>query len=97
MIENPNSCDLSRLRHGARLALWYLEHAYALEGEVFTIFHTNDGAHKEGSLHFKHRAFDFKPPERDRSERFKRYRAALGPDYDLLDEGDHGHLEHDPK
>lgn len=77
--------------------MWYLEHSYALEGEDFAIFHTFDGQHKEGSLHFKNRAIDFKPPERDRAERFSRYRVALGPDYDLLDEGDHGHLEHDPK
>lgn len=97
MLENPNSCDLSRLHFGVRVGMWYLEHAYALEGEVFVIFHTEDGMHKEGSLHPKHRAIDFKLPMRDVDERFRRYRLALWPDYDLLNEGDHGHLEYDPK
>lgn len=97
MLENPNGVELGRLRMGCRRAMWYLEHAYALEGEVLVIFHTNDGEHMEGSLHFKNRAFDFRLPERDADERFRRYRLALGPDYDLLNEGDHGHLEYDPK
>jgi hypothetical protein len=61
------------------------------------IYHTKDGAHKEGSLHFKNRAVDFNLPLRDADERFRRYRLAMGPDYDLLNEGDHAHLEYDPK
>ena len=97
MINNPNGCDLSKLRMGIRIGLWYLELQYGIEEEVFTIFHTNDGIHKIGSLHFKNRAIDFGAPEHDRGETLRRCKAALGPEYDLLDEGDHWHLEHDPK
>lgn len=97
MIENPNGCDMSRLRHKARQALWLLEHLYATQGENFIIFHTNDGIHKEGSLHFKNRAFDCAPPVNHREQLLKSAREMMGPDYDLLDEVNHWHLEYDPK
>ena len=97
MINNPNGCDLSRLRMGARRALWYLELQYAIDEEVFTLFHTNDGLHMEGSLHFKNRAIDFDAPKKDPVGKMRRWKAALGPDYDLVDSGECWHLEHDPK
>jgi len=97
MIENPNGCDLSRLRYRARQGLWLLEHLYALEGENLIITHTFDGQHMSGSLHFKNRAFDVMPPKHETGLILKQAREMLGPDYDLLNEGDHWHLEHDPK
>ena len=97
MIENPNGCDLSRLRYKARQALWLLEHLYGTQGENFIIFHTNDGSHKAGSLHFKNRAFDGGPPKNHREQLLKSAKEMLGRDYDLLDEVDHWHLEYDPK
>ena len=97
MIENPNGCDMSRLRMGIRRGMWYLELQYAIEDEVFTLFHTFDGIHMEGSLHFKNRAIDFAPPEHGREGTLKRCKEALGRDYDLLDEVNHWHLEYDPK
>ena len=97
MIENPNGCDLSRLRHRTRQALWVLEHLYALEDESLIITHTFDGQHKEGSLHFKNRAFDVLPPKRESALIFSQAREMLGRDYDLLNEVTHWHLEHDPK
>lgn len=97
MIENPNGCDLSRLRFKARQGLWLLEHLYALEGENLIITHTKDGEHKEGSLHFKNRALDALPPKHERALILKQGKEMLGPDYDLVDEVDHWHLEYDPK
>jgi len=97
MIENPNGCNMSRLRMGIRRAMWYLELQYAIEEEVFTLFHTFDGKHKEGSLHFKNRAIDFDPPKRSPGEKMARWRASLGRDYDLVDSGACWHVEYDPK
>lgn len=97
MLRNPNSCDLSRLRFRARQALWLLVHLYEAQGEDFFIFHTNDGIHKEGSLHFKNRAFDGGPPVNHREQLLKSARELAGRDYDIIDEGDHIHVEDDPK
>ena len=97
MILNPNGCDLSRLRYKARQALWYLEHVFEIQGEHLTIFHTFDAIHEKGSLHYKNRAFDCGPPLRDRAGTLARVKEAMGPDYDLIDEGDHWHVEYDPK
>ena len=97
MIENPNGCDMSRLRYKCRQGLWLLEHLYALEEQNLVITHTFDGQHKEGSLHFKNRAFDMLPPGKEGPLIFRQAREMLGRDYDLLNEVDHWHLEYDPK
>ena len=97
MIENPNGCDLSRLRFKARQALWLLEHLCALEDQLLIITHTFDGQHKEGSLHFKNRAFDCLPPILERALILKQASSMLGRDWDVVDETDHWHVEYDPK
>ena len=97
MIKNPNNIDLSRLRYGARQALWYLEHCFALQEESLTVTHTHDGKHIEGSLHFKNRAFDVLPAEHNPEELKKSVLWAMGRDYDLVTHGDHWHCEYDPK
>ena len=59
-----------------------------------------DGTHMVGSKHYTYEALDFRtyniPPEM--KELFIRYfRERLGPDYQLVDEGDHLHVEYDPQ
>ncbi len=53
----------------------------------------------EGSLHKKNRAFDFLPPylPTNRAPIYDMARSTLGAEYDIIDEGDHGHCEWDPK
>lgn len=62
----------------------------------------NDGKHMSGSKHYENRAFDLRtrnvtggPPMvagwRDRMARM------LGASYDVVNEGDHLHVEYDPK
>ena len=97
MLLNPNNCDLSRLRYKARQALWLIVHLYELAGLDFAVTHTDDGMHMEGSLHFKNRAFDGLPPEREREQILKQAKVMMGPDWDLIDEKDHWHIEYDPK
>ena len=97
MIENPNKVDLSRLRFKARQALWLLVHLCELEGQSLVITHTFDGTHKEGSLHFKNRAFDMLPPKREKALILSQAKTMMGPDWDIIDETDHIHVEYDPK
>jgi len=59
-----------------------------------------DGTHKVGSLHYLGRAFDLRT--RDivpaRREAFRAaLRRALGPEYDVVLEDTHIHIEHDAK
>lgn len=58
-----------------------------------------DGAHMSKSLHYQGKAFDMRTRiytkgqvEAIVDELFVR----LGDDYDVIDEGDHIHIEHDP-
>jgi hypothetical protein len=97
MIENPNGCDMSKLRHKARVGLWYLEALFLSECRSVVVTHTFDGQHKEGSLHFKNRAVDILPPGRENALLLKQAKQNMGKDYDVIDEGDHWHMEYDPK
>ena len=97
MLENPNKVDLSKLRFKARQALWLLIRLFEVDGQNFVITHTYDGMHKDGSLHFKNRAFDGLPPERERDHILKQAKELMGPDWDIIDEKDHWHIEYDPK
>ncbi len=97
MLLNPNNCDLSKLRYKARQALWLLVNLYEVEDLNFVVTHTDDGLHKEGSLHFKNRAIDALPPERHREIILKHAKVMMGPDWDIIDEKDHWHIEYDPK
>jgi hypothetical protein len=68
-------------------------------GYGFTLTSGRDGRHIPGSLHAKGRAFDFRSrdiPEGDREDLFSEVREALGPEFDVVVESDHVHVEWDP-
>jgi len=96
-MENPNRVDTSKLRKEIRLALWAAEYCYEKAGEVIVLFHTYDGKHMAGSLHFKHRAVDVSKPKEFPDEIVSDLRLFLGPEYDVLAYPDHLHIEWDPK
>ena len=60
-----------------------------------------DGQHSENSLHYSGKALDFRTRDLDtpelRKEVTRSIAAALGPEFDVVDEVDHVHIEHDPK
>ena len=59
-----------------------------------------DGKHKEGSKHYVGDAFDCRVwtiPEGQRVKVIGEIKIALGKEYDCLFEGDHYHIEYDPK
>jgi hypothetical protein len=59
-----------------------------------------DGQHMTGSRHGDAAALDFRTRHLARGNIdawMAAMRRRLGPDYDIVDEGDHIHVEHDPK
>ena len=82
------------LRPHARYAKAKL--ALAFERENFDLFITSirEGNHSHGSLHYEGDAFDIRPNPRFPVDKI---REILGPDYDVISEGGHIHVEYDPK
>ena len=65
---------------------------------TMTITSANDGDHKTRSLHYEGRAFDVRT--RNVTDVFAlrdEIQELLGPDYDVILEVDHIHVEHDPR
>lgn len=68
-------------------------------GTELTITSAKDGKHKDGSRHYDGRAIDvrtWKIKGRE-VEAAAKIKAKLGKDYDVVVEGDHIHVEYDPK
>lgn len=94
------------------LGLLVARDVYAGHGFPLVITAVRDGKHKEGSLHYTGFAADLRAPSRYLAGDTNinktvaaEVKAALGPDYDVVVEGDdtpgataaHIHLEYDPK
>ncbi len=91
------------------LAVSIVHSVLAARGVPLVITSMNDGTHNAHSarhprsLHYEGRAFDFRLPSRttgdagtDAAVKLD-LAAALGSDFDLVLEGDHFHVEWDPK
>lgn len=77
-----------------------VEVCYQAIGLECVITAGSDGQHMKGSLHYRGLALDFRKrtvPIAVRPKLLKAIRQALGPDYDVIDESDHFHVEYDPK
>lgn len=89
--------DTSRLRKEIRQAMWAADFVCWRYGEELVITSCFEGLHKEGSLHFKNRAFDMRSPRTYLNSIVDDLREFIGPDFDVVVESDHVHVEHDPK
>lgn len=96
-MKNPNKVSTDKLRPEIRRAMWVCEVLWRRFGMEFELYHTFDGKHKEGSLHFKNRAFDGSLPTQSEAECIQSLREFLGPEYDVVVEAECVHVEHDPK
>ena len=69
------------------------------EYEDILVTSIRDGNHMPGSLHYDGHAFDVRWPVHyeDRDVLLDALRDALGPDFDVVGEADHIHIEYDPK
>lgn len=75
-----------------RIAKLYQDH-----GEDLYITSKRDGIHSLGSLHYEGLAFDFRYINRPVDGFIEKIKAAAGPWFDVVAEGDHLHCEYDPR
>ena len=71
-----------------------------IEGEsyVMTITSGNDSIHKQGSKHYSNEAIDIRSKDMVNPIDVKNeIKKTLGADFDVIYEGDHIHVEFDPK
>ena len=89
--------DISRLRPEIRKKLEDMEIIYfTIENKEMVITSTYEGVHSPGSLHYANLAVDLRH-RRSGPETVNAIRKKLGDDYDVVKEGDHIHIEYDPK
>lgn len=77
-----------------------VEAAYNKLGHDLTITAGTDGKHAAKSLHYKGLALDIRSrtiSAGTKPKLLKAIRLSLGPDYQVIDELDHWHVEWDPK
>ena len=89
--------DISRLNRKIRRALHAAETAYSEDSELFVVTSTYEGNHGAGSLHYSNDAFDSNRPKKNPRHVTGDIETRLGPDYDVVLEHDHIHVEYDPK
>jgi len=89
--------DISRLKREIRRALPKLDRIYRGLGEHLVITSTYEGTHSPGSLHYANDAVDTRLPAREVKGTMAEIRRELGPDYDVVKEVNHIHIEWDPK
>jgi len=90
--------DISRLHRQMRRALPTVEVVYQEVEEEAVITSTYEGNHSVGSLHYAHKAVDFRfplPPSRPTV--ISQLTERLGPNYDVVLSPKCIHIEFDPK
>ena len=89
--------DISRLERHTRRSLTVV--ASILRDYKFEIVVTStyEGNHIPGSLHYANRAYDIRVPVEIKRVLVDKIAADLGFDFDVILEGDHIHIEYDPK
>lgn len=80
------------------LAIYATDRVYADFNERLVVTSLTDGKHMIGSLHHTGEAFDCRLPQTaDPSHIADAIRDALGPNYDVVLEETHIHVEYDPR
>lgn len=89
--------DISRLRPEIRKKLSMIEGEYKQIAQELVITSTFEGNHSAGSLHYANLAVDIRRPPDGLHYAIANISNALGPNYDVVTESDHIHIEYDPK
>ena len=82
------------------LGLLIAASVYWSHGKTVTVTSGIEGSHSRGSKHYAGMAFDLRTSHLLTSEREaieKDLKASLGADFDVVFEGNHFHIEYDPK
>ena len=91
--------DLRGIKPEAVVAMMICEPIISKHAE-FVVTSVCDGKHMQGSKHYEGLAMDIRTreiPEAMLKPCLDEMKEALGPQYDAILEGDHFHVEHDPK
>ena len=102
MIYLKQGVKLARLTPQILLAVAVADQVYSQFDTPLVITSANDGRHMYGSYHYQGKAIDCRTRnlpsrETDAIAIAAELRGRLGPDYDIVVERDHIHIEYDPK
>ena len=89
--------DISRLNREIRRALPRIQTILNYQSEELVITSTYEGNHGLGSLHYCNDAIDMRLPGNNVGLVVGEIKEKLGKDYDVVQEGNHIHIEWDPK
>ena len=89
--------DISRLNREIRRALPKIQKVLDFYNEELIITSTFEGTHGDGSLHYGNDAVDMRMTRVESNFIKGAISQELGPDFDVVLEGDHIHVEYDPK
>jgi len=89
--------DISRLNREIRRALNDINGVFMSHGQEVVVTSTYEGNHSAGSLHYADDAIDIRLPDPPIVGLIAILKAGLGPNFDVVLERDHIHIEHDPK
>lgn len=88
--------DIGRLERPTRRALSVVEGVFAGRGQEAVVTSTYEGNHSPGSLHYANAAFDVRRPFQGAEGITQEIAKVLGPQYDVVLEATHIHVEWDP-
>ena len=89
--------DISRLERNTRRSLNTVARVFAEYDQELVITSTYEGNHSAASLHYANQAYDIRLPKEHQALIYARIQAELPKDFDIVKEGDHIHIEYDPK
>ncbi len=89
--------DISQLERNTRRGLGITSKVFSKNQTELVVTSTDDGNHGAGSLHYADQAFDVRKPGKLVGTVTRELKIALGKDFDVILEGDHIHIEFDPK
>ncbi len=97
MIVLGDKVRLHGIRPEAVIALVICDGIYDQHGQTLVVTSVTDGQHMRASIHYTGGAFDIARPDTGGEGFRQRIANALGPDYDVVLEETHIHVEWQPK
>lgn len=88
---------LDRLNRQPRKSLNKVVAIHGNYGYDLIITSTYEGTHSPGSFHYANNAYDISNPPDNKDEILRKIKMSLGKHFDIIDEGNHIHIEYDPK
>lgn len=79
------------------LAVVVAHELFREQAQTVTVTSCTDGRHKDGSKHYTGRAVDLRLPTAGKERIVEQLAVRLSNEYDVVLEGDHIHVEYDPK